>query len=379
MGGRNIFGDVITEEGAIVSVETIVKVETALVSMRDDTLATSYGPSIARRDHVFVRIWSSSGEYGLGEASPLPHFTGEVGDEIQRTIDQALGPSILKLNPFDITIIENALNRRLPHHTTAKAAIITAVYDLAGKLLGLPVCRLLGGRLREEVDIATGVGIGTTSTTLAEVEHLVARGVDTVKLKIGADPRRDISAIWAVREKFPKLNLRVDANQGYTPKVAMAVLKELEDAGLQYVEQPVAADDLQGLQAVATATSVPIAVDESLYSLKNAVELISMRAADVFVIKLIKTGGIRQARAIMELASANQIPCVVVSPYEGQLGMAADIHVAAASSNCMWALELGLGDPVEEDPCEGLRFRQGTVQVPDEPGLGIALRRNPFV
>jgi o-succinylbenzoate synthase len=358
--------------------ETIDRVETALVSMRDDTLATSYGPSVARRDHVFVRVWTTSGAFGLGEASPLPHFTGEVGDEIKRTIDHALGPSIRGLNPFDITKIETALHRRLPHHTTAKAAIITAVYDLVGRLLDLPVYRLLGGKLRDKVEIATGVGIGTTSATLTEVEQLAARGVGTVKLKIGSDPKRDIAIVRAVRERFPELKLRADANQGYTPKVAVAVLREIEDCDLQYVEQPVAADDLVGLQAVAAATSVRIAVDESLYSLKNAMGLISLRAADVFVIKLIKTSGIRQARAIMELAQASHIPCVVVSPYEGQLGMAADIHVAAASPNCTWAVELGLGDRVEEDPCEGLSFHRGYVEVPMGPGLGITLSQDVF-
>lgn len=367
------------KEAESVNRETIDKVETALISMRDDTLATSYGPSVARRDHVFVRIWTASGAFGLGEASPLPHFTGEVGDEIKRTIDYALGPSIQGFSPFDITMIETALHRRLPYHTTAKAAIIMAIYDLVGKVLALPVCRLLGGKLRDKVEIATGVGIGTTAATLAEVEKLVDRGVGTVKLKIGSDPKRDIATIRAVRERFPELKLRADANQGYTPKVAIAVLKELEDTDLQYVEQPVAADDLRGLQAVAASTSVRIAVDESLYSLRNAMELINLGAADVFVIKLIKTSGIRQARAIMEVAQASHIPCVVVSPYEGQLGMAADIHVAAASPNCIWAVELGLGDRVKEDPCEGLNFHRGYVQVPVGPGLGITLNQDVFV
>ena len=355
-----------------------MKVETAKVSMRDDTLATSYGPSVSMRDHVFVRIWSSSGEFGLGEASPLPHFTGEMGDEIQRTIDNALGPCIVGLNPFDIVLVEDALAKGLPHHNTAKAAIITAIYDLAGKLLGLPVCQLLGGRLREEVELATGVGIGSVSAILTEIDQMVQRGIGTVKLKIGADPHRDIEAIWAVRDKYPKLNIRADANQGYTPKVAMQVLRELERANLQYVEQPVAATDIRGLLTVSQATSVRVAADESLYSLRNALDLISLGAADVFVIKLIKTGGLRQARAIMELATAARIPCVIVSPYEGYLGLAADIHVVAASISCPWAAELGFGDRALEDPVTGLCFGQGTVKVPLGPGLGVTLITDPF-
>ena len=159
------------------------------------------------------------------------------------------------------------------------------------------------------MELAAGVGISSVETTLAEVEGLVAQGIGTIKLKIGKDYRRDIAAIYAVREKFPHLNIRADANQGYTPKLAMKVLKELEAADLQYVDQPVAADDLQGLRRVASVTSIPIAVDEALYSLNDAINLAVYGATDVFVIKLIKTGGIRRARAIMDLSPVGRF-CV---------------------------------------------------------------------
>lgn len=359
--------------------EVIDKIETAVVAMQDDTLATSYGPSVSIRKHVFVRLWSSSGAFGIGEASPLPHFTGETWEDIEGTIQKTLAPALIGLNPFDVEKIESAMNLRIPHHTTAKAAIVTAVYDLMGKLIALPVCRLLGGRLRDEIEFAAGVGIAPVAETVEKVRQYVKSGVNTVKLKIGVDPKRDIETVLAVRSEFgPKLNIRADANQGYTPKVAVEVLRQLEEAGLQYVEQPVAADDLEGLRFVRSSTSIRVAVDESLYSLKDAMHLISTGACDVFVIKLIKTAGIRQGRSIIALAAANRIPCVVVSPYEGVAGMAADIHVAAASPNVLWAVELEPGKKETDDPVTGLKFGPGKVEVPTAPGLGVELTRDPF-
>jgi o-succinylbenzoate synthase len=356
----------------------ITGVSSTVVTFRNETLATSYGRGVTERKHVFVRVEPESGAAGYGEASPLPHFTGEVGETIAWLIENRLSPPLVGLDLFDPEAIDLALNQAIPHHTTAKAGMMMAVYDALGKALELPVCRLCGGRLRTRLPVAEGIGVGTPEDTAAEASRCLAAGVRTIKLKIGVDPDRDIAAVAAVRRVAGRgVAIRVDANQGYRPKDAAQVIRALAPYGIQYVEQPVSAHDLEGLKYVRDAVEVPVAVDESLYGPEEAIELVRRQAADVFVVKLIKAGGIHRSRRVLAIAEAARIPCVLVSPYESSLGVAANIHLAAAATNVPWALEIRV-NRIPDDPGSGLVYADGFVTVPEAPGLGVTFNDSLF-
>jgi L-alanine-DL-glutamate epimerase-like enolase superfamily enzyme len=356
----------------------IAQVRWRIVNLRTKTLATSYGAGVTERKHVLVRLELEDGHTGFGEASPLPHFTGEFGETIGWIIEHELAPALLGLPVCDLETIQSALDGAVPRHSTAKAALVMAACDAFGKMVGLPVCRLLGGRLVERLAVAGAVGIEAPEETAREARRFVEAGARTIKLKIGRDPTRDVQAMAAVREAVgPAVAIRVDANQGYRPKEAVQVIRALAPYGIQYMEQPVAAPDLDGLTFVRGAVDLPIAVDESLYGPEEALELIKRQAADVFVVKLVKAGGLYRGRQILQLAATARIPCVLVSPYESTLGAAANVHVAASAPNVPWAIEIGIND-IPDDPAAGLVYEEGLVRVPEAPGLGVTVADRLF-
>jgi L-alanine-DL-glutamate epimerase-like enolase superfamily enzyme len=327
---------------------------------------TSYGDANPARTRVIVNLETDSGLVGRGEAAPLPSFTGETVSSIQLQLEEFFLPLVVGRSPFALTAILSDLDR-LPANTTAKAAIDVALHDLQGQLLGRPVVDLLGGAVRDRVPVANVIGIEPVASAVAQAEAIVAAGHGTIKMKIGRDPAADIERVGAVRAAVgPGVKLRVDANAGYTVPVAVRLLGKLAAFDLEHAEQPVAGWDRAGLAEVRRATGLPIMADESLHTIRDAVELIERGAADVFAIKLIKTGGLAQARVIAALAAAHRIDIVVVSPYETEIGTAAGLALALAAPTATRAQELG---SFYAEP-GGLPIADGYLYASWAPGLG---------
>ena len=334
-------------------------------------LTTSYGAPPDRRPHVMVRLTDGDGRVGYGEASPLPAFTGETAESIlvqlrTRFLHQAVGRS-----PFELNQIHAAMDM-LPGNGSAKAAVDMALHDLMGKVAGLPALMLLGGPVRESVAVSMPLGVADIPLTVASAESAVARGIRTLKLKVGPRPDEDIARVRAVREAVgPEVAIRIDANQAYDVPTAIRVVSRLADVGIEYVEQPVASWDHRGMAEVRRQTGVPIGADESLHSLQDAVRLIECGAVDHLMIKLIKTSGLGPARAIAELAAAHRIGIVVVSPFETQVGTAAGLHLALSAPTGELAHELRVFDSQPEMAETKIRFSNGRLWPSAEPGLGV--------
>jgi o-succinylbenzoate synthase len=338
-------------------------------------LHTSYGDALDVRERVIVTLVAEDGTVGLGEASPLPFFTGETVESILVQLERHFLPLLIGRSPFELNAILLDLDR-LPANTSAKAAIDVALHDLQGKLLGRPVVDLLGGPVRERVPLTFPIGIEPVPEAVAKAEAAVERGIGTLKLKIGRDPAADVERVGAIREAVgPRVKLRVDANAGYTVPVAVRLLDRLAALEPEYVEQPVAAWDRAGLAEVRRATGLPIMADESLHDLRDAVELIERGAADIFAIKLIKTGGLSQARAIAALAAAHRIDIVVISPFETQVGAAAGLALALAAPTAGRAHELRVFESQPEDADTEIRVERGQIIPSRAPGLGVAAIR----
>jgi L-alanine-DL-glutamate epimerase-like enolase superfamily enzyme len=267
----------------------------------------------------------------------------------------------------------------LPHNSSAKAALDMALHDLLGKALGAPLYKILGGTFRRPVLSATAVGINDLEKMKREALDWVGRGFRTLKLKIGVEPDKDEQRVRAIREAVgPDIRLRVDANQGYTPTEAIDVGRRIADHDIEYMEQPVAAWDVAGLAEVRRATGLRIAADESLYTAQDALRLIEARAVDVFVIKMIKVGGLRKATKIAHLAEAAGLQCVTVSPLETVLGTAAGVHWASALSNGEPDHELVGPLYLQEDPFAGVEIAGNAIEPGESPGLGVTLQRDLF-
>ena len=351
----------------------IIDASAALIHRTSSSvLNTSYGIAAQVRPHVLVRLTADDGQIGLGEASPLPSFTGETAESILLHLHHVFLPMLLGTSPFDVASIHERMDW-LPANTSAKAAIDIALYDLMGKGTGVPVTSLIGGTVRPDVPVTFPLGIDDIHETVTKAVSAVERGIATLKMKIGHDPDADVARVKAVRSAVgPHVKIRIDANQGYDVPSAARIVTRLADVGIEYVEQPVAQWDLAGLAAVRRATGVPIMADESLHSLRDAVQLIEHEAVDIFAIKLIKTAGLTQARHIAALAAAHQIDIVVISPFDMQIGAAAGLALALSAPTGTRAHELRVFDSQADMAETDIRCEHGRIAGSTAPGLGVA-------
>lgn len=335
-------------------------------------MTTAYGDAPAARLHAIVEIGVHSGPRGVGEASPLPDFTGETAASVHFVLNESYLPALVGQDPADVVTVMAHLEDLLPGNPSAKAAVDIALHDLAGRLFGIPISTLLGGARRPSIRLARAVGIGSTAEIVSMAERHAAAGFRTIKMKVGQDPRADVERVRAVRAALgPDVRLRIDANQGYDAATAVAVLRKLEGCDLEYVEQPVPGWDHAGMAHVRRATGVRVLADEAVHTPRDALLLIRAEAADLFAIKFVKTGGLTRARQIVAIGEAAGIDCVIISPFETQIGAAAGLHLAMALPYGRHAHELTVFATQPEMARTGIRLN-GDMLIPAEaPGHGV--------
>ena len=331
---------------------------------------------VKSKDHLVVKVTTNDGLVGVGEISPGPAFSGETGDAEASVIKGQLAPVMLGEDPFNLETILSRMDRAIVGFHLAKSAIDFALFDLLGKALGVPAYRLLGGRYRDKVPLAWPIGQRSKKEMVQEAVTKVKEGYGAIKLKIGGpDPREDVDLVRAVREAIgDRIALRVDANQAYSPDVAVRTIRQMEKYDLQYVEQPVPRWDLPGMARVREAVATPIMADESVFSLHDAYAVISTGAADILNLKVGKVGGLLMAKKVAAVAEAAGILCMVGSMLELSIGTMAGAHIALSTRNVSYECELVCHlfyslDIVKETP----KIERGCLMVPDKPGLGLEL------
>lgn len=351
---------------------TSVRTDPIETHLADEGFTTTYGEEPSIRHHVIVKITSECGITGVGEACPLPFTADDDPVQIRDEIDVQLAPFLIGKDPFNQEVFRELTDQFPNVGGTSRTGVDLALYDLAGKIQSVPVYQLLGGLCREHVEIAAVLGIGTPQSIADEAALRLSQGMKSVKIKIGVDVNRDIETLKLVRETVGEsAKIRADANTGYSVKQALKVLKASEELNLEYLEQPLAVDDYDGFSQLRKSSSVPIMADESLYTYEDALTLIRHDAVDFFGLKLIKHGGIYQSKRIAKLAEENDIECVVISPWETQIGVSAAVHLVLSGSNFNHPHEIAPGS-LKDDPFHGLVEDHGTYQPLKGAGLGIA-------
>jgi L-alanine-DL-glutamate epimerase-like enolase superfamily enzyme len=233
---------------------------------------------------LIVRVHTDEGIVGIGETQAWRRQgSAELLWSLVRTIKDHFEPLIAGRSPFDIGGILQTLNEALYNTLYAQAAVADALYDIAGKAVGLPVHKLLAGECRDRVRIGGLLAMKPTVGELMEsAQAFYERGFRHFGLKIGLDPRQDLANVLALRERFgDRVVLRVDANGALSYDAALALLKKLEPHDIDVAEQPIAIWDLDGLAALCRATSIPIMADESVSTDHSLLEVIRRRAATV--------------------------------------------------------------------------------------------------
>lgn len=328
--------------------------------------------TVNRLETICVRITTDVGLTGFGGAAPAAPITGETAASILGALNH-IRDSLAGMDIEDGEAVFQKLNTCLVGNGSAKAAVDMALYDLLGKRTGLSLCRLLGGSPRPlETDMT--VSLDLPDKMAEDSRERAAQGFGILKIKVGHDPDLDVRRLAAVRNAAgPAIRLRIDANQSWTPKEAVAIVDHLmkTQVDIECLEQPVRAGDLPGMRYVRERVPVPVIADESVFSAADALKVAEMRAADGINIKLMKCGGIFNAVKIAAVAEAAGLSCMVGSMMESTLSVTAAAHLAS-SRRIISACDLDAPLFLSRNPVDGgIRYEGAAILLPDGPGLGI--------
>jgi L-Ala-D/L-Glu epimerase len=338
-------------------------------SLRMDTevleLRTKHPFVIARggqSDHrtVWVRLTDSDGMEGWGEAAPSK-FYGETADSVIAAL-RVYG-AMLPEDPFKLEDAERAWEAKLRGNAAARAALSSALHDLVGKRLGVPVYRLWGLDPCLAPQSTFTIGLDAPERIKSKVGE--AAEFPILKVKLGTD--RDLEILRAIRDATDK-ELRVDANCGWTVKRALRMLPILDEFGVTVLEQPLAPHDLDGLAAVTAQADIPVIADESCLTTLDIPPLVGK--VDGINIKLAKCGGLREALRMIAVARAHGLMVMVGCMIESSLGITAAAHVTPLVD----IVDLDGAALLADDPFVGARIDGGQVTLPSESGLGVRRR-----
>lgn len=332
------------------------------------------GEEVRRADNVLVRIETDSGLVGWGEAASAPLMTGETIESIVSAV-HFLKTALLGRDPADIEGALTAMDGRMYGNHGAKAAIEIALHDIAGRASGTPVHALLGAKVRSRMPLLGMIGGGSFQGDLDEAAKKKAAGFTVFKVKVGVDTAaKDAERTRAVCQVLGGgMIISADANQGFSTAEAIEYVRGVKGAGVDFLEQPVMADDLGEMAKVAAVDpSIAIGADEGIHSLADIQSHHDRRAARGVSLKAIKLGGLRglvaAGRLCGTLGMSVNLSC---KTGESSVACAAALHAASVIPNIDWALTLthtALGEDITAQP---VPTAHGHVEVSDRPGLGV--------
>ncbi len=341
----------------------------SFVRQRKDVFRISTGSS-DMVENVFVKV-TCGDDFGVGAGAP-----SSVTNETLASMESFLAKVPKRLvgtDEADLAKLHQRLDAIADGNTAAKAAVDIAVLDLLSKRERKPLYEYLGGsRERNRMLTDMTIGIESIEVTVAKALRYYKEGFRALKLKVGLDMESDVRRVAAVREAVgPKVELRVDANQGYTVEQAIRFAHMMRPLDVEFIEQPVDASDYAALRAVTASSPVPIMADECVKSCLDARRMAREGIASLVNIKLMKCGGIHEGVQTNRFAEAAGIHAMVGCMGEMQVSVAAALHFALSSDNVVYA-DLDSHLMVVDDPSSGLVLRDGHLIAPKGPGLGMS-------
>ena len=324
-------------------------------------------------EDVIVELHTDTGAVGYGEAPPTGVITGDTTGAIIGALKDHIIKTIIGRDVDDFEALTDSVQKCIIHNSSAKAAVDMALWDLYGQLYNIPVYKLLGGS-KDKIVTDITISVNSPEEMARDAITAINRGYDTLKVKVGVNPKLDVERLSAIRNAIgSRAKLRIDANQAWKPQEAVRILNKMQEQGLdiELVEQPVIAHDIEGLKYVTERSYVPVLADESVFSPLDAMKIIQSGAADLINIKLMKCGGITPALKIADAASIMGVECMLGCMLEAKVSVNAAVHVARARSIIT---KIDLDGPVlcSEDPIiGGSIFDEKDITVSKAPGLGI--------
>lgn len=340
-------------------------------------------PVTSRRDHgigsvegsceiVVLRLTAEDGSQGFGEASPWSVFTG-TPEASYAALDRYLRPLVVGEIIGDRAAIMARAASAVAHCTEAKAALETALLDLAGRVSGVPVWSLLGGRCRDAIPLSCSIANPDFAQDIDLLSRLKEDGVRIVKLKTGfKDHAFDIMRLEHIAQNYPEFSIRVDYNQGLSIEEAPAQVRDAARFNPDFIEQPVRAHHYGMMARLRQMVDVPLLADESVFGPEDMERAAREGICDGVSVKIMKSGGLTRGQTVARIAAAHGLMAYGGDMFEAGLAHLAGTHMIAATPEITLGCEFYqasyfLQDDILEEP---FQINNGQVIVPTGPGLG---------
>jgi len=302
-------------------------------------------------------------------------FTGTVEGNAA-ALHVHLRPHVIGRDPTLIEPILADAERALVGHSEAKAALECALLDITGQIAGLPIAELVGGRHRDSIPLSFSVANPDFDAELDDLAQIWDSGVRIYKLKTGfADHAFDLMRLEKLRARYgDEIRLRIDYNQGMAAYDAIRHIRDLEVFRPEFVEQPVRMHEREALAEITRVVAVPIMADESVFNVNDALRGATTRMADIFSLKIAKSGGLRRCIEIAAIARAAGIEVYGGCMFETSIAHMAGAHLMAAIKDLTLGCEFYMSTYYAEADIAATAFpvEGGQVHVPRRPGLGTA-------
>lgn len=329
--------------------------------------------TVTTLEEVVIGMQDEEGNCGWGSVVPTPAITGDSEEKIRADLT-LLFDAIQGNTIADVWNWKESIPSAEMLSKTALCAVDVALHDLASRRANLPMWKWLGGKhtIRMMTNMTISVDVPDVMADCAEIA--VRDGFQALKIKVGLDSELDKKRVLAIRGRVgEKIRLRLDANQGWTHKEADSLIPWFcEMCGpIEFIEQPVKASDLNAMISITRRSPVPVVADESAMTYEDALRVLDSGAAHALSVKLIKAGGVSEARRILDLAFDRRIPCLMSCMFEAGAGLQAAAHLASMHPSVHW-VDLDSAEFLQELPYEGgIRFKGPKIAVGDSAGLDV--------
>lgn len=333
---------------------------------------------VSVKSFVLIKIELSNGIIGIGEGTtPGIWWNGESVETMKLVIDQYVSPLLVGQKVSYMERNLERMNRHIRANPFAKATVEMALFDALGKIYQAPVHQLLGGLYQDKVPVRWALASGTEPGDIEEARTSVENQVyANFKTKSGEkSPDEDAKRNIRIAEGIKDISsIGIDPNGSWDRMTTMRWMDSFFEAGIDFLEQPLAPNDIEGAAMLVDMKKVPIMADESLATVEDAYRLAKEKAANIFSLKIHKSGGMKNTMKIAGIAQAAGISCFGGTSLESSIGTAAALHVAATLPNLDYGSEFFGPDWLQDDPVkEALVIKDGFIHLPDKPGLGVEL------
>jgi L-alanine-DL-glutamate epimerase-like enolase superfamily enzyme len=329
--------------------------------------------TIVAAENLVVRVTADDGTVGWGEAASAPTMTGELLPGMVAAVSRFIGPALLSAELDDLAALEHRIERSIRANTGAKSAASMAVYDALSRHRSIPMYSLLGNRRQLDAPALFMIGSGDADADRAAALAAAAKGYRHFKLKVGKDdPNNDVNAAVALRKIVgPECEIATDANMAWTVEKSLAFAAGVVNEKISYLEQPLADDDLPGLEALAHATKLPLASDEAIHAVSD-ISTQAKAGASWIGLKLIKLGTFSAMRRALDVCDDHGVrPVLACKIAESSIGAAALSHLAVTVRECATGVSFTHSYLARDVCASPLQVSNGRVAPREVPGHGV--------